>query len=97
MLLQVVTVKNKYMLLNDTGLAIEYKQRGTPDPRVAVYGVGQRFAGTVPPGGCVPVHWDNVMLDKQLMIRPLGPHWCVPGLVIIIIIIIIIICSTIPA
>ncbi len=27
-----MTVKNKYIMLNDTGLAIEYKQLGSPDP-----------------------------------------------------------------
>lgn len=41
---QVVTIKNKYIILNDTGLPIEYKQKGTPDPDQP-YGQGRRFAG----------------------------------------------------
>ena len=30
--LQIVTVKNRYVILNETGFAIEYKQCGSPDP-----------------------------------------------------------------
>ena len=29
---QIVTVKNRYVILNETGFAIEYKQCGSPDP-----------------------------------------------------------------
>ena len=27
-----MTVKNRYVILNETGFAIEYKQCGSPDP-----------------------------------------------------------------
>lgn len=49
---QVVSIKSKYILLNDTGLGIEFKQRGTPDPgdaRYAAYGECRRFAGPLQP------------------------------------------------
>jgi hypothetical protein len=45
---KVVSIKSKYLLLNDTGMVIEYKQKGTPDvgdPRYIAYGHGRRFAG----------------------------------------------------
>lgn len=50
--LQVVSIKSKFMLLNDTGLPIEFKQAGTPDPgdqRILAYGAGRRFAGVLQP------------------------------------------------
>jgi hypothetical protein len=31
-----VTLKNKYIILNDTGMPMEYKQKGTPDPTADV-------------------------------------------------------------
>ena len=31
-LYQIVTVKSRYMILNETGFTIEYKQCGSPDP-----------------------------------------------------------------
>lgn len=49
---QVVSIKSKYILLNDTGLGIEFKQRNTPDPgdaRYVSYGDGRRFAGPLQP------------------------------------------------
>jgi hypothetical protein len=48
----VVSIKSKYVVLNDTGLPIEFKQRGTPDPgdpRYASYGGSRRFAGPLQP------------------------------------------------
>ena len=45
---KVVSIKSKYLLLNDTGMVIEYKQKGTPDIgdyRYLAYGHGRRFAG----------------------------------------------------
>lgn len=50
--LQVVSIKSKYILLNDTGMGIEFKQKGTPDPedpRYAAYGECRRFAGPLQP------------------------------------------------
>jgi hypothetical protein len=47
-----VSIKSKYILLNDTGLPIEFKQRGTPDPgdsRYLAYGESRRFAGPLQP------------------------------------------------
>lgn len=37
-----MTVKNKYIILNDTGLTIEYKQKGTPNPCSHTYQVWYR-------------------------------------------------------
>ena len=39
---QVLTVKNRYMLLNETGFAIQYKQIGTPDPHEQVRGRNEK-------------------------------------------------------
>jgi hypothetical protein len=54
----VVSIKSKYMLLNDTGLTVEFKQADTPDPRdprYLSYGDGRRFAGSLQPTQrCVP-------------------------------------------
>jgi hypothetical protein len=47
-----VSIKSKYVLLNDTGVAVEFKQKGTPDPgdaRYEAYGEGRRFAGPLSP------------------------------------------------
>ncbi len=49
---QVVSIKSKYLVLNDTGMAVEVKQCGTPDPgdsRFLAYGDGRRFAGALLP------------------------------------------------
>lgn len=70
-LTKVITVKTKYMLLNNTGLDIEYKQLGAPDPAVP-YGVGRRCAGTLRHEGRVAVHWDNRRLPLELVVRPAG-------------------------
>lgn len=60
-----VSIKSKYILMNDTGLGIEFKQRNTPDPgdaRYLSYGEGRRFAGPLQPtercgpGGARDVH-----------------------------------------
>ncbi len=75
---QVVSVKNKYIMLNDTGLAIEYKQKGTPDLDQA-YGEELRFSGELPHGERTAIHWDNAFLDKLLVIRPVGSDWCGEG------------------
>eukprot|EP00983_Pelagomonas_calceolata_P100726 1158605-Pelagomonas_calceolata.AAC.4 len=77
---QVVTVKNKYIILNDTGLTIEYKQKGTPDPGSKTYeeyGKGRRFAGDLPHSARTAFHWDNKFLAQELVIRPLGKGWWV--------------------
>eukprot|EP00879_Flechtneria_rotunda_P023679 GHRR01025064.1.p1 GENE.GHRR01025064.1~~GHRR01025064.1.p1 ORF type:complete len:256 (-),score=81.16 GHRR01025064.1:211-978(-) len=45
---KVVSIKSKYILSNDTGMVLEYKQKGTPDhghPGYVSYGEGRRFAG----------------------------------------------------
>jgi len=49
---KVVSIKSKYILFNDTGMVLEYKQRGTPDathPGYSSYGEGRRFAGLLQP------------------------------------------------
>jgi hypothetical protein len=58
---KVVSIKSKYLLLNDTGMPIEFKQKDTPDldnPSVLVYGHGKRFAGCLEPNqryeACLP-------------------------------------------
>ncbi|KAL6762638.1 hypothetical protein V8C86DRAFT_613892 [Haematococcus lacustris] len=73
-LTKVLTVKNKYIILNDTGLSMEFKQKGTPDPGLA-YGAFKRFAGELPAGRRVALHWDNAHLEQQLVIRPMGGDW----------------------
>jgi hypothetical protein len=47
---RLVTVKNKYVLLNDTGLELDFKQAGTPDPSRSAFGAGRRFSGRLKPG-----------------------------------------------
>lgn len=79
---QLVTVKNKYIILNDTGLTIEYKQKGTPDPVHGLgssfsYGPGRRFAGRLHHNAKTALHWDNKYLAKELVIRPVGKGWWV--------------------
>ena len=49
---KVVSIKSKYILFNDTGMVLEYKQRGTPDEPhqgYSSYGEGRRFAGRLQP------------------------------------------------
>jgi hypothetical protein len=49
---KVISIKSKWILVNDTGMVLEYKQRGTPDathPGYASYGEGRRFAGLLQP------------------------------------------------
>lgn len=72
---QVITVKNKYLILNATGLEIEYKQKGTPDPALTVYGTGTRFSNRLTNNWRAAWHWDNAYADQELMIRPAGDDW----------------------
>jgi hypothetical protein len=49
---KVVSIKSKYILFNDTGMVLEYKQKNTPDathPGYIAYGEGRRFAGLLQP------------------------------------------------
>jgi hypothetical protein len=49
---KVVSIKSKYILFNDTGMVLEYKQKNTPDPAhpgYVSYGDGRRFAGLLQP------------------------------------------------
>jgi hypothetical protein len=49
---KVVSIKSKYILFNDTGMVLEYKQKNTPDaghPGYTAYGEGRRFAGLLQP------------------------------------------------
>eukprot|EP00878_Enallax_costatus_P006928 GHUV01007260.1.p1 GENE.GHUV01007260.1~~GHUV01007260.1.p1 ORF type:complete len:2890 (+),score=849.52 GHUV01007260.1:2-8671(+) len=49
---KVISIKSKYILFNDTGMVLEYKQKGTPDPNhpgYKSYGEGRRFAGLLQP------------------------------------------------
>lgn len=49
---KVVSIKSKYILFNDTGMVLEYKQKNTPDaghPGYSAYGEGRRFAGLLQP------------------------------------------------
>lgn len=49
---KVISIKSKYILFNDTGMVLEYKQKNTPDaahPGYASYGEGRRFAGLLQP------------------------------------------------
>lgn len=75
---KVVSIKSKWILFNDTGMVLEYKQRGTPDathPGYASYGDGRRFAGLLQPQERVAFHWDNIFEPRQLVIRPAAPGW----------------------
>ncbi len=79
-ILQVVTVKNKYILLNATGLAIDCKQKGTPDPEPipindSGYGKGLRFSRRLENNARAAWHWDNNDTEHELMIRPGGDEW----------------------
>eukprot|EP00775_Hariotina_reticulata_P006353 gene6353-6586_t len=75
---KVVSIKSKYILFNDTGMALHYKQKGTPDidhPGYLSYGEGRRFAGVLQPQERVAFHWDNVFEPRQLLVRPAAPGW----------------------
>ncbi|PNH08540.1 hypothetical protein TSOC_004895 [Tetrabaena socialis] len=72
---KIITVKNKYLLLNATGLPIEYKQKGTPDPDCAAYGTGPRFSSRLQHSWRAAWHWDNAHEEQEMMIRPAGGEW----------------------
>lgn len=73
---KMVTVKNKYLILNTTGLAIEYKQKGTPDPQPGVaFGSGPRFSGCLQHNWRAAWHWDNAHGELQMLIRPAEGDW----------------------
>ncbi|GLC63393.1 hypothetical protein PLESTF_000031500 [Pleodorina starrii] len=77
---KIITVKNKYLILNATGLTIEYKQKGTPDPdptpaKDTGYGKGVRFSRRLDNNSRAAWHWDNVFAEQELMIRPAGDEW----------------------
>ncbi|MEW5315921.1 MAG: hypothetical protein WDW38_007318 [Sanguina aurantia] len=80
---KVLTVKNKYILLNNSGITMQYKQVDTPDERVfpdgLQYGVGQRFAGSLPNNARCALHWDNCHKKLELVIRPVGQEWLWSG------------------
>ena len=65
-----MTIKNKFLVLNDTDIAIEIKQAGTPDPTSGAYGQGRRFARALPPGARCAWHWDNAFIPLELVMRP---------------------------
>eukprot|EP00798_Chlamydomonas_sp_ICE-L_P005984 gene5984-5277_t len=71
---KVLTIKNKYIILNDTGIPMEYKQYGTPDSNV-MYGKGSRFAGRLPSSARIAHHWDDSNLGRALVIRPADLDW----------------------
>ncbi|GIL71927.1 hypothetical protein Vretifemale_2372 [Volvox reticuliferus] len=76
---KVITVKNKYLILNATGLLIEYKQKGTPDPSAnpcqGKYGETRRFSRRLPNNSSASLHWDNADAEQELMIRPAADDW----------------------
>ncbi len=73
---KMVTVKNKYLILNTTGLAIEYKQKGTPDPQPGMaFGSGPRFSGCLQHNWRAAWHWDNAHGELQMLIRPAEGDW----------------------
>ncbi|GIL45737.1 hypothetical protein Vafri_2896 [Volvox africanus] len=72
---KVITVKNKYLILNATGLLIEYKQKGTPDLSRGKYGVTRRFSRRLPNNSSASWHWDNADAEQELMIRPAADDW----------------------
>ncbi|WIA12623.1 hypothetical protein OEZ85_006280 [Tetradesmus obliquus] len=75
---KVVSIKSKYILFNDTGMALEYKQKGTPDVNhkgYKSYGKGRRFAGVLQPQERCAFHWDNINEARLLVIRPAAPGW----------------------
>ncbi|KAF6253188.1 hypothetical protein COO60DRAFT_1463300 [Scenedesmus sp. NREL 46B-D3] len=75
---KVVSIKSKYILFNDTGMALEYKQKGTPDVNhkgYQSYGKGRRFAGVLQPQERCAFHWDNINEVRLLVIRPATPGW----------------------
>ena len=43
-------------------------------PRSWQYGKGVRFAGQLPAGARIGLHWDNEFLKQELVIRP-DPSW----------------------
>lgn len=39
------------------------------------YGTGRRFAGTLAHNARAAIHWDNHLLEQELVIRPVGKDW----------------------
>ena len=74
-------MKNKYIVENQTGMIIEFKQRGTADPLP-----DERCPGGPDPLGPAarrlhvneraPVHWDDSELERMLVMRPLEDEQC---------------------
>lgn len=78
---QVVTVKNKYIVENQTGMIIEFKQRGTPDlepgePCGSALDPLGRAARRLHVNERAPVHWDDSELERMLVMRPLEDEHC---------------------
>lgn len=81
LLLQMVTVKSKYIVENQTGMVIEFKQMGTPDlyPGDACVTAAdplERSVRQLHLGERAAVHWDNADLDRMLVMRPLEGENC---------------------
>ncbi|KAK9815754.1 hypothetical protein WJX72_009012 [[Myrmecia] bisecta] len=78
---KVVTIKSKYIVENLTGMSVEIKQRGMPNNSPDSFAVEGRCSRQLANKDRCAVHWDDVQLPRQLLVRPLGNggmdmwHW----------------------
>ncbi|KAL6785838.1 hypothetical protein ACKKBG_A00370 [Auxenochlorella protothecoides x Auxenochlorella symbiontica] len=72
---KLVTLKPKYIIENQTGLAMRVKQLGTRDPPVWSHGsrASGGFAHVLDPGQRSAVYWDDAEKPRELIVQPLAP------------------------
>lgn len=70
---KLINLKPKFIVENQTGIAMDVKQFGTADPEdhqeIADEG-HRRFSRTLQPGSRAAVYWDDAELPKEIVIRP---------------------------
>ena len=71
---KLINLKPKYIIENQTGIAVDIKQFGTADPDTARPETSDeghnRFARLLPHGSRTAVYWDDTQLPKEVTIRP---------------------------
>lgn len=74
---KLINLKPKYIVENQTGIAMDVKQFGTADPEdhqeIADEG-HRRFSRTLQHGSRAAVYWDDAELPKEIVIRPRLEH-----------------------
>ena len=70
---KLINLKPKYIIENQTGIAVDIKQYGTADPggELETSDEGHRkFARLLPHGSRTAVYWDDTQLPREVTIRP---------------------------